>query len=262
MTRPAMTRGRRAAALLVTVLTVAASALACQPAPTVSPAAPVRLLGLGDSVTAGANCSCPDYVTGLGRLLSARDARPVTVDNEGVSGATTRDLLGALSTDRALQQAVSRADVVVVTLGANDLTDSLDSWRRGGCPDRCYQPGIDAMSQRLSQTVTAIRELRGGLTAQILLTTYWNVFADGRVAERSESAGYLDWSDRVTRAANLAIGRAASRTGASCVDLYTPFKPHPGEDPSDLLADDGDHPNPTGTALISRQVLTDVRPGA
>ena len=219
----------------------------------------VRLLGLGDSVTAGTGCACPNYVTGLGRLLADRDSRPVTVDNLGASGATTSDLLVALSTDRALQQAVSRADVVVVTIGANDLTDSLDTWHRGACSVGCYQPGVDAMSERLTQAVSAIRKLRSGAPAQILLTTYWNVFADGQVAERAESDGYLAWSDQITRAANQAIRSSAGRTGAACVDLYGPFRAHPGDDPTDLLADDGDHPNPAGTALISRQVLAAVR---
>lgn len=219
----------------------------------------VRLLGLGDSVTAGTDCACTDYVTGLGRLLADRDSRPVTVDNLGAPGATTSDLLVALSTDRALQQAVSRADVVVVTLGANDLTDSLDAWRRGDCSVGCYQPGVDAMSERLTQAVSAIRKLRSGPPAQILLTTYWNVFPDGQVAERAESDGYLPWSDQITRAANQAIRSSADRTGAACVDLYGPFRSHPGDDPTDLLADDGDHPNPAGTALISQQVLAAVR---
>jgi lysophospholipase L1-like esterase len=216
------------------------------------------VLGLGDSVTYGSNCSCQDYVAELGTLLQRRDDVAVAVDNEGEPGATTRDLADALVDDRGVRQEVRQADIVVITIGANDLSDSLDRWRDGGCDADCYQPGVDAMSERLAALVDQIRALHTDGPTQVLVTDYWNVFTDGDVARRAEDAGYLAWSDRVTQASNTAICRAAARAAGTCVDLYHAFKPSPEADPTKLLSDDGDHPDAAGTALISRTVLAAV----
>jgi lysophospholipase L1-like esterase len=111
------------------------------------------------------------------------------------------------------------------------------------------------MSNRLLALVDQVRALHTDGPTQILVTDYWNVFTDGQVARRAEDTGYLAWSDRVTQASNTAICQAAARSESTCVDLYHPFKPDPGADPTNLLSDDGDHPNAAGTALISRTVL-------
>lgn len=249
-----------AATLVATPSPVAAAPPATAPAPADTPTATVRVLGLGDSVTAGTNCDCADYVTGFGRLLAQRDGSRVTVDNRGESGATAADLAGELDQDPTLRAATAQADIIVITVGANDLSDSLDQWRSAGCPRSCYEPDVTAMSHQLGTVLATVRRLHSASPVRILVTTYWNVFADGQVAEQGESAGYLRWSDQVTRAADRAISEAATRAGVGCVDLYPPFKPHPGDDPTDLLADDGDHPNPAGTALISRTVLAALGP--
>lgn len=220
----------------------------------------VGLVGLGDSVMAGSNCACDDYLTGLGRLLGARDVVPVSVINDGRSGDTAADLDGMLSDDRSARRDVASAEVVVVTIGANDLLGDVVAWRSGRCPTSCYQPGIDTMASHLASVIDKIKAIRGHAKSQILITDYWNVFADGDVAENTEDDGYLDWSDRVTRAANTAIGRVARDTGVTEVDLYSPFKPNPSTNPTHLLADDGDHPNAAGTALISATVLKSITP--
>lgn len=225
------------------------------PSPSAS-ANPIRVLGLGDSVTYGSNCDCRDFIAGFGTLLRHQDDMPVRTDNEGEPGATTADLSDELSRDAKLRSAVTRADIIVVTIGANDLNDSLHRWRSGGCGVSCYQPGVEAMTDRLTTLLGKIHQLHTGGAPQVLVTDYWNVFADGQVAGKAESAGYPAWSDRVTRAANVGICKSATRTASTCVDLYLAFKPHPGSDPTDLLADDGDHPNAAGTALISRTVLS------
>ena len=142
----------------------------------------------------------------------------------------------------------------MITIGANDLSDSMDRWRSGSCAAACYQPTIDAMSGRLLALLDQIQALHTDGPAQVLVTNYWNVFTDGEVARKAEDAGYLAWSDDVTQAANSAICRAATRSASSCVDLYRAFKPG-GADPTQLLSDDGDHPNAAGTALIASTVL-------
>ena len=219
-----------------------------------SPTDPIRVVGLGDSVTAGANCDCDDYVTGFGRLLARQQHRRVITSNDGASGSTSPDLRNDLRQDQGLRAQLGRADVVVITTGANDLYPALQAWRSGRCDSDCYTPEVETMRDDLTQVLQLVRALAGD-QARVLVTGYWNVFTDGDVAKSAEKSGYLDWSDRVTQDANAAITVDTRRYGATYVDLYTPFKGAGERDPTGLLADDGDHPDPAGTALISRAVL-------
>lgn len=227
------------------------------PSPSVSPSpSPTSLsvVGLGDSVTSGEHCACDDYVTGFGHLLAARDGTRVHVTDDGESGSTSAGLAHELQADAGLRSDVARADVVVVTMGANDLGPALDAWHAGSCPPRCYDPEVTTMRGDLDRVLDAASALDGG-RARVLVTTYWNVFTDGDVARKAERPGYLAWSDAVTRAANRAIAQVAATHGATLVDLYAPFKGDGSQDPTRLLVSDGDHPNRAGTALISQTVL-------
>ena len=88
------------------------------------------------------------------------------------------------------------------------------------------------------------------------MTTYWNVFEDGDVADRQRGPGFADWSDTVTVAANRAICATARTFGDTCVDLYAPFLSADGNrNPTPLLSSDGDHPNAAGHDVIARALL-------
>ena len=214
----------------------------------------MRLVGLGDSVTSGEHCDCDDYVTGLGRLITARDGVRVETKDDGESGSTSDRLADDLSTDTRLHADVKQADVVVLTMGANDLAPALDAWRSGSCATDCYDSEVTTMRTDLDRVLDSVT-VSTGSRARVLVTTYWNVFIDGDVARTTQRPGYLAWSDAVTRHANAAIAQVAARHGATLVDLYTPFKGDGNQDPTGLLAADGDHPDVAGTALISRTVL-------
>jgi lysophospholipase L1-like esterase len=181
------------------------------------------------------------------------------VTDDGVSGSTSAGLAHHLQSDAGLRADVAHADVVVLTMGANDLSPALDAWRSGSCPPRCYDPQVATMRGDLDRVLDAAGTLGGG-RARVLVTTYWNVFTDGDVARKAERPGYLVWSDAVTRAANTAIAQVAETHGATLVDLYAPFKGDGSQDPTHLLVSDGDHPDSAGTALISRTVLAAYEP--
>jgi lysophospholipase L1-like esterase len=219
--------------------------------PSVRPTGPVRLVGFGDSVMFGAGCDCEDFLAQTADLLQRRTGRVVDTVNNSANGETAGDLLGDLRTDEAYAAEIRRADVIVLTIGANDLGPALDDWVGDACEPSCYHPEVAAMGDRLSAILTIVdREKQAH--APVLVLNYWNVFEDGAVGAEDHDGGYLDWSDRVTRDANTAICRAAVLAAGTCVDLYQPFKGADGtQDPTSLLADDGDHPNAAGTALIA-----------
>lgn len=145
--------------------------------------APRRVVGLGDSVMAGTACGCPGIVADYTDRLGAATRRNVTgVKNLGVPGDTTADLLRRLRSDRQFSAAVVAANVVIVTVGANDLLPQQQQQEAGGCPVQCFDPAAQVMGSRLAAALDEIRALRPRPPATLLVTTYWNVFTDGAVA--------------------------------------------------------------------------------
>lgn len=225
----------------------------------------LRVVGLGDSVMVGTNCECPGIVPEYAAALATRTRQHVTSTNLALNGKVTSEVLDDLRGDATTQRTVSRADLVLVTIGANDLLPQLEEWQASTCDAACYTGPVQQMGAELGRVLDAVESLRGGRRDGVLVTDYWNVFTDGDVAVRSGGAEQVDWSEDVTAAANRAICQAAKSHGAVCVDLVSPFKGAfrgPQQtDPTDLLAPDGDHPNAAGVADIVRSLInaTDTR---
>lgn len=228
-----------------------------EPTPTPTPATPASatVVGIGDSVTSGSHCDCTDFVHLYARWLPPSEGGPATAINLGVGGSTSADLRSDLEHPSATTEAVSRADILLVTIGANELAPLQRTWARAGCESDCWQDSVEGVRSNISAIVDDIHRLRHGEPTTILVTNYWNVFIDGQVARRQKGLSYLRWSDRLTRAVNGAICAGARSAGARCVDLYAPFKGDGGKDPTNLLAADGDHPNAAGHRLIARVLL-------
>lgn len=213
----------------------------------------IRVVALGDSVTAGSNCDCRDFVDRYSDIVRARTRRAVAATNLGRPGQTSTGLLRDLRRDGAMARRVAGADVVLVTIGANDFYPELHRWQDDGCDRTCWTPRTRGVEDRVERVVTQVNRLRENRSALVLVTDYRNVFQDGEVAVRRFGPEFLSWSDGLTRAANRGICRGARSAGARCTNLYEPFKAADGGgDPTRLLADDGDHPNAAGHRVIAR----------
>ena len=216
------------------------------------------VVALGDSVTAGSACDCTPFPELYAAALSARGPAKVRAANLGQSGLTTTGLVDQLG-GRSTREALSGAARVVVTIGANDLLPLIERRAASGCDASCSQPSVDQMGEGLARALARVRSDDPALQ-QLLVTTYWNVFEDGDVADALRGPGFADWSDGVTKAANAAICRDAAAASATCVDLYTPFVGTDGQrNPTSLLADDGDHPNAAGHAVVAAALLKATR---
>ena len=214
-----------------------------------SPSAPhtVRVVGLGDSVASGWGLpEGTDYVS--------RYAASLTPTGQAVNlaepGATTTDVTDQLHTEQSARSAVAAADIILVTVGANDLNGLVDAWDLGGCDASCITPAVTRMGTDLSATLDALNTARP-VGSRVYVTDYWNVFEDGQAAIDDQGSAFPAWSDQVTREANTTICTVARAHGALCVDLWTPFKGTDGRaDPTAFLQSDGDHPNAAGVDLI------------
>jgi lysophospholipase L1-like esterase len=186
-------------------------------------------------------------------MLAQHSDRRVTSTNLGKGGLTTTSMAAQL-TDPTVRKALAGADVVVVTIGANDLIPLIGQWHLGKCASACISTATTAMQARL-QTVLASLNTEVQPGAKVLVTNYWNVFEDGDVADRDYGAGFAAWSDAVTKSANVAISAAAAANAEQDVDIYEPFEGNGDRNPTSLLAADGDHPNAAGHRLIAEALI-------
>ena len=224
--------------------------------PTITTApGPATVVAIGDSVTSAEVCWCTGFVESYAAHLPAAAGGPAHAVNLGTDGLTAAGLRTLITKPGPTATSVAEGDILLVTIGANDLTPLLSSWQTSGCSESCYSPAVDAVGSDVSAILAAAKELRGHRSTRVLVTGYWNVFADGDVARDSDGPAYLRWSDEITRAFNDRICTAARNAGATCVDLYAPFKGDGSLNPTAWLAADGDHPNAAGNQLISSALL-------
>ena len=209
------------------------------PEPYASRAGPT-VVAFGDSVPAGTACGCRPFPVLYARLL-APDGHSV---NLAKSGYTSADVRSQLATPVA-RAAVRTADVLIVMIGANDIGDALGAGRG----NTAYAKVADQVQRNVTAIVTTIRALR---PAPVLVIGYWNVAEDGDVGLADYGADGLADAISATTYVDDALVRAAAATGARYVDTTTAFKGGSGEeDPTDLLAPDGDHPNANGHRAIA-----------
>lgn len=216
------------------------------------------IVALGDSVTSGVACRCTAFPRLYGRLVAERTGVSVAVDNQGVSGMNSSGLLSQLKHEHSgISEAVQTANLVLVTIGANDFLGHEDAVTRASCtpvvPDSCVAKELSRLPTNLHQILTRIRALRPGVP--VLMTGYWNVFQDGQVARKLYTPDGIEASFALTHATNAAVADVARTDGATYVDIFTPFE-KPGLDVTTLLAPDGDHPNAAGHALIAQTLAT------
>jgi lysophospholipase L1-like esterase len=118
----------------------------------------------------------------------------------------------------------------------------------------CVRDRLASLRAHLATILAAIRTLRAGQPTSVLVTGYWNVFEDGKVARRAAGASGLRASIDLTRRVNSTISAVSRSAGARYVDLFAPFQRR-GADIDSLLAPDGDHPDAAGHRLIAAALL-------
>lgn len=240
----------------------AASARPTSASPSTSrPARSWTMVGLGDSVMAGTACDCAGVVDAYAALLRQGDpGLTVRTRNLGIGGATSGDLQEALADDPDTRAAVASADVVVVTSGANDLAERLDPAEDAACDAGCLAGVLEETRAHLTGALGEIRDLRDGRPTTVLVTGYWNDFEDGDAGLQEYGHAGLLWARNATASSNAAIRDAAAAAGATYVDLVVPFLgADGGQDPTPLLAQDGDHPNRDGVAVMAAALAAAYR---
>lgn len=190
---------------------------------------------LGDSLARGAGDE-----TGLGiggRLdgeLRRRNIPAIRTVNVAVSGARTADLLRLLES-RNVQTLVSQANVVIVSIGGNDLWGGSD-WRTSRPPDP--DAIMNGVLERIESAMGVIR--RANPRAKIFLIGLYNPF--GTTPTGAELSPFVArWNARL-------MERFAGDPAVVIVQTADLFAGH------NRLALDQFHPGGEGYGLIARRI--------
>ncbi|MFD0820213.1 SGNH/GDSL hydrolase family protein [Micromonospora zhanjiangensis] len=219
------------------------------PTPTRSPSPEAPATGVpaddvvvtfGDSVPAGTACDCVPFPALYARQLST-GARSTNLARSGLTSADIRSQVE----DPATAQTIESATVIILMVGANDLAELFDHAR-----DADYQAAADQVEANVGATLDRLR-LLDGEDVPILVLGYWNVVRDGDVARDAYGPRTAE-ADVITGYVNEALRAAAAARSARYVPTLPALKGDDGSgDPTDLLAEDGDHPNARGHAAIA-----------
>lgn len=214
------------------------------------------VVGLGDSVPAGAACDCDTFLSLISQTLATRQGTDVTIDNLATGGLTTQGLLDQVDSG-SVTDAIANADLVIITIGANDFDSAsvTDDDCGPGAGLACYRNDLARLRANVDRILGKVRALQTRPHSRIVVTGYWNVFLDGDAA-RAKGPAYVANSDALTRAVNRALAGSAAAAGARYVDTYGPFKGDGSRDDTPLLAADGDHPDAAGHRVIAEAILS------
>ena len=213
------------------------------------------VVGLGNSVPSGSACSCVNFVSAYAAMVTAGKKAKATVDNDAVSGSTSADVVNQLTHGSTVQAHVRAATTVLIMTGANDFNDAFDAVSLGAPAATTFSPVATAVQDNVTAVVQRIQALNRN--AHVVVLDYWAAMEDGAVAARDYDPPTMAASVASTNYVNDALAVAARATGALYVSTYTAFKGPAGtNDPTGLLAADGDHPNAAGHQLIARTIYT------
>jgi lysophospholipase L1-like esterase len=207
-----------------------------------APAAPRALIApviLGDSLARGAGDERGLGISGrLDAELRRRGLPARRTYNLGVNGARTADLLRQLESPN-VQQLLREANVVVVSIGGNDLWGGTD-WRNAAPPDP------DAvMNGVLARIATAVERIRAANPhARIFFIGLYNPFVSSPEGAKL-TALVNHWNARLLEH----FGDDPNFTLVATADLFS----H-----RDRLSVDRFHPGGEGYELIARRIAESV----
>ena len=202
-----------------------------------------RIVALGDSLTRGAG----DVAGGGGypeRVAAAlrKAGLTVSVDNLGVDGAETGDLLRNVG-DPDARRRIAQAQLILMSISGNDLSHSLPtmSTASAGAESDPTAPALRTASLNLQRILSAVREANG--SSPIRLLGLYNPFPE-TFDKRTAKETLLKW--------NVTLEEASySVSGASVVPTADLFDERP-----DRLSSDRFHPGPNGYGEIASRILS------
>ncbi len=202
----------------------------------------LQIVSLGDSLTRGVgDKEGIGYVGRMKEDLQKDYKQKIALTNLAVSGAKMPDLLKQIESNGA-QYSIKQADVIVLTIGGNDL---FPGWESLGKIDlETYRPDTETFQNEAKKIIEEIRKLN--TDSPIFWLGLYNPFED--VEDLKESSNIVvDWNASLEKLAlndkNVYI--------TPTFDLFQ----NRGKD---LLYSDHFHPNEVGYTYMAERLVQNV----
>lgn len=202
---------------------------------------------IGDSLTQGVGdeTNRDGYLSTVKRRLAAMDYR-VRIENYGHRGFQTGQVIDRIKEESAVQRSIRRADIVLLTVGANDILQIVRD-NILNLDEAAFDAEIDAYETRLKELIDLIRSYNEDV--EIFLIGFYNPF-EGYFDEIEALEEILvDWN-------NVGESMFESYQTGHFIPIHDLFQ----IDQVNLLANDNFHPNETGYSLIGARVLEAILP--
>ncbi|WP_170959876.1 SGNH/GDSL hydrolase family protein [Bacillus cereus] len=202
----------------------------------------LQIVSLGDSLTRGVGDK--EGIGYIGRMkedLQKEYKQKVALTNLAVSGAKMPDLLKQIESSGA-QYSIKQADVIVLTIGGNDL---FPGWESLGKIDlETYRPDTETFQNEAKKIIEEIRKLN--TDSPIFWLGLYNPFEDVEDLKGSSNI-VVDW--------NAALEKLALNDKNVYITPTFDLFQNRGKD---LLYSDHFHPNEVGYTYMAERLVQNV----
>ncbi|MFP7479900.1 GDSL-type esterase/lipase family protein [Terribacillus saccharophilus] len=206
----------------------------------------LHISAVGDSLTQGVGDETENggYVGILQQTFEQTDDR-VKIDNFGKRGNRTDQLLKRLD-DPVISASIENADVVLITIGANDIMKvTKDHFTDLDYDD--YSAAMPSYEERMKEVFNKIDKLNP--EAEVYLIGFYNPFEDNFPELKDQLGTIMDEYNAIGKQ----VAEEADQHYIETADLFR------GQTES-LLSDDYFHPNEVGYGKVAERVLESIKP--
>lgn len=207
----------------------------------------LNVTAIGDSLSKGTgDDSGKGFAKRFVELAKAQGADSRLVNNLGINGLTTEGLV-ALLDEKGVRYSLSQADIIIMSIGGNDLFNGAENLLTGGkLPTELeMEQSVTQASKRLGTIADQILELNP--EARLVYVSLYNPFADLQGMREIGDEAVSRWNHIVTD-----ILRDRERTlVVPTYDLFT-------YNSQKYLASDHFHPNGAGYQIIAERIIQGI----
>lgn len=183
------------------------------------------LLVFGDSWPFGAHCDgCRPWPTLYAEGLRTATGQTIDFKNRATNGGTAQELAATIKSSPSVRADIETADIVAISIGANDLEPAFDAWSAGTCggADKldCFRDITETLRTTFEGMLTEIDGLRAGKPTAVKVIANSNefLFDVGLMAAFGSDFGKTGGVTITTMMRDMYCGVAAAHN-AACIDL-------------------------------------------